>query len=131
MSYDAERIVADYLRGEGIRTVAVTPPNRDAPWVRLTELEAPQDPTSQVDHLVRHYFQLDCYAGAPTATTGGPREANELAGAVREALARLRGQHDGATVTATRVGGGPRDQDRDVEPARDRKIVTASVWMHP
>lgn len=129
MSYDAEKVLADYLRAAiGTRVVAVPPDNRDLAWVYLTEQDAPQDPKSPVDWHVHHYFQVDCYAGE----AGGPPEANRIGGEVRDAVAGIRNvQTDGVVMTFGRVEGGHRDQDPDLVPARDRRVLTVTVGMHP
>lgn len=97
--------------------VGKTPESLTAPWVRVTELDSPQ--VNQPDHLVEFMIQLDCYAGA----TGGQPEATNLARAVRAVLGTL-------PNAGVRMLGGPRGLDTDIEPARDRKIVVALVWLH-
>lgn len=125
---DVEKLIADYLRDETGLRVRATPPNdRASAWVQLTEIGAPQDPNSRVYHHVHHYLQLDCYAGID----GGVPEANAVAEAVIESLMTLGGVQDGAVVTFVRIEGSLRDLDVEEEPARDRRVVTATVGMHP
>lgn len=133
---DGEKIVSDYLRDDervseivDRRIVGKTPEDTDAPWVRLTQIDAPS--TGSPHHLIEFYFQLDCYAGKE----GGQPEAKALGAAVFDALAALDGanhQADDAVVTACRPNLGLRRPDDDVgTPARERVISTAFVTMHP
>lgn len=129
-----EKLVAEYLRDDnavaalvGRRIVGKTPDSLSEPWVRLTMLDDPQDPDSAHDHLREFYLQLDCYAGA----TGGQPEAYSLKEAVRVAIVAIdQADHEGATVTEGRVRGAARIPDDDIEPARERFIVTATVKAH-
>jgi hypothetical protein len=126
-----QKLVADYLRAVepvadiiGRRVVAKTPDTTAEPWVRLTQLAAPQTPGSPVDYLVAYYFQLDCYAGKD----GGEPEAETLQAAVCDALVAIADtEHDGAQVTAGRVESAHSRPDTDFTPARERFIVTATV----
>lgn len=130
-----EKIVTAYLRDDNAvaalverRIVAKTPDSLAEPWVRLTLLADPQDFRSQHDHLREFYLQLDCYAGA----TGGQPEALSLYEAVRAAILAIHtGDHTGATISAGRINGGARIPDTDLEPARERFVVTATVYAHP
>ena len=126
----AQKIVSDYLREHddvGGRVVS-TPPDGDkrgTSWVMVTQLAAPQDPTSRHDHLVEFYFQIDCYAGA----TGGLPEALTLGGDVRAAIVAMPDRrHDDAVVTATQITVRPLDPDTDDGARRaNRVVLTASV----
>jgi hypothetical protein len=125
-----QKILSDYLRDEVATRVVSTPPDGDkrgTSWVMVTQLAAPQDPTSRHDHLVEFYFQIDCYAGA----TGGLPEALTLGRTVRAALVTMPDfSHDDAVVTATRIRGDRSLPDTAMEPSRNRVILTASVWIH-
>lgn len=132
-----QKIVSDYLREHpklvelDARVVTKTPDEgkRDLPWVRITQLDAP-DRTPPVDHLTEYYFQLDCYAGAE----GGMPEADLLTRSVRAALAELNGANysdQGAVITGTRTNAGRGGRDDDLKPAREFFLSTALVWMHP
>lgn len=133
---DVERLVSDYLRAHadivalGARVVGDPPPGdlRGTPWVQVTELDAPQQ--GNPDHLVESMMQFDCYAGANGTAMGGQPGANALARAVRAVLGTLPGQHALGVVTGVHVMGGPRNRDTDMEPARNRKILTAVIWTH-
>lgn len=123
---NAEKLVANRLREEAdLRVVAKTPKDTDSAWVRLTLLDAPQG-NSPADHLVAFYLQLDCYAGKK----GGEPEAIGLALAAREVLTGLGGTYDEGVVTGGRINGMARIPDVDLEPARERVVMTATVWAH-
>lgn len=130
---DAEKVVSDYLREVdeveaivGRRVVGKTPSSVAEPWVRLTRINAADDANSSADHLVAFYLQADCYAGA----SGGQPEANLLGRTVRAALKAMQGTSVGGTVVSrVRVSDG-RIADPQLEPARERTIVTATVYMH-
>lgn len=127
---DIERLVSDYLRTHAdivalsTRIVGKTPESKTTSWVRVTELDSPDMDISPVH--VESMVQLDCYAGA----TGGQPEVNTLARTVRAVLTTLPGTHPLGVVTGVRVQGGPRGLDTDLEPARDRKTLTAFIWNH-
>lgn len=138
MIVDGEKVISRYLRGRleadedaGIaatRVVGKTPSDLAAAWVRITELDAPQDPSSQFDHLVAFYLQLDCYASA----TGGQPQAKLLARTVRAALLDApAASHTDCVVTSARVNGFSRVPDTGIEPARERVIITATIHAHP
>lgn len=130
---DGEAVLSDYLRDslDDIPVVDETPDDRRDPWVRITQLDAPEDPVTGVDHLVEFWFQVECCSG----TEGEPQEthgrATDLARDVRAALEEIaRAEHDGAVVTAKEVTGDARLPDEDFEPAMPRRVLTVSVWMH-
>lgn len=124
---DPEDVIADYLRMRlGARVGGSSPTNRDTPWIRYFLIDAGDDGT-KADHLVEAYLDLHVYAGA--ANSRG--EASLLARSAREALKQINtGPHAGATFTGARIRGFRRFPDEDFEPARERYIVTASVWLH-
>lgn len=124
---DIERVASDYLRTHAdivalsTRIVGKTPDSKATSWVRVTKLDGPQ--VNQPDHLVEFMVQFDCYAGV----TGGQPEVNTLERTVRAVLGTLPGT---GGVTGVQVLGGPRGLDTDLEPARDRAILTALIWAH-
>lgn len=128
MIVDAERLISDHLRETtDHRIVGRTPKDRAEPWVRVTQINAPSDPTSQVDHLVAFYLQFDCYAGAE----GGQPEASLLAREIREALNEAPiTDFDGAVVSSVKINGASRIPDDAIEPARERFILTSTIHMH-
>lgn len=134
---DAEEIVGAYLRDHpeveelGARVAGKTPSSQTAPWVRLFLLDAPTR-SGTVDHLIEFFLQLDCYAGQEAQTAHRAQaEASLLARTVRAALKDMPEAALDAVVTGVEVNGFRRDPDSDgFEPARERFIVTALVWMH-
>lgn len=132
---DVEKIVGNYLRADagvaaaapGVRIVGKTPGDIDRPWVRVTQINTVKAGRSSRDVLNGHVLQLDCYAGRD----GGQPEANLLARTVRAALDVIPAQHDDAVITGTRPGGMSRIPDVDIDPPRDRVIVTVTVYAHP
>lgn len=133
----AQKIVSDHLRGHAdvvaiTDRIVATPPDgdqRDTPWVQVRELGSPQMDGAPFEWLTEHYFQFDCYAGE----AGGFPEARRLGETVRAALHELVGvvPGAGAVVSAVRVAGSNPMPDTAMEPARDRRVVTAGVWIHP
>jgi hypothetical protein len=123
---DLEPILVAHLKAAtGARVVTRTPTDKTAGWVRITQLDGQG---SYPDHLVDFLVQADCYG---TAGTAGQAEASLLARQVREALADLPGVHGDAVVTGTRITGHARIPDTDgFEPARERYIVSASIFAH-
>lgn len=133
---DAEKVVSNYLREhEAVaaacpRIVATMPGEStggtSSAWVRVIELAGSAQSDSKADHLITFLLQFDCYAGA----TGGQPEAKLIARTVRAALNDMPGTHEGGVVTSARIVGWRRLPDTDLEPARERVIVTATVVMH-
>jgi len=128
---DGERLVSRYLREHaaidalGARVVGKTPDSTSTSWVRVTQLDAGQGP-SPSDRLVPFYFQFDCYAGAE----GGQPEANTLGRTIRAALTEMSGTYADGTVSGAKINGDGRIPDGDFEPARERRVLTATVWAH-
>jgi hypothetical protein len=129
---DAERLVSDWLRNDtdvaaivDRRVVGKPPSDIGPPWVRVTLLDAPQEDTS--DYSSGYYLQLDCYA----SNDGGQPEAFTLGRAVRAALVALaRTTSELGIVSGTQINGHARVPDAALEPARERVIITATVWAH-
>lgn len=134
MIADAEELLTTYLAARetvaalGARIVGETPADRDTPWVRITQLDAQQDPSSRHDHLVAFFMQLDCYAGK----AGGQEEASLLRRTVRAALQDIASaaHADGVVVTGARVNGDTRIPDHDFKPVRERFVLAVTVWAH-
>lgn len=125
---DAERLVGEYLRAHPdvtARVVGRTPGKNasDPAWIRLTQLDAADDPTSGQEHLIGYLLQLDIYAG-------GQPEVWTLARAVRAALHAMPGTHGDIVITAVRFTGMARIPDQDFEPARERVVLTTTVYAH-
>ena len=130
---DAEKITGKYLREHpaiidlDARVVGKPPDSRETPWVQITQLDAPKETGSTPEHLISFMLQFDCYAGAD----GGQPEAALLGRTVRALLTVMpEAAHEGAVVTQARLLSHARIPDRDIEPARQRVILTADVRMH-
>jgi hypothetical protein len=129
---DMRKIVSDHLRSHAEvtpftnRVVAKPADNTATPWVRVRQINATDRHES--DYFGDCMFQCDCYAGA----TGGWPEANDLARAVRKALKLMpAATHTGAVVTRVNIVGDTELEDPDVDdPARARRIVTATIYAH-
>lgn len=127
----AERIVGDYLRTDaGVaaitdRVVGKTPSNVARPWVRVTLIDDPPVDGGVTDRAVAAQLQIDCFAG----TDGDQEDADDLRVAVREALQEIAGVRGSAVVTGARCSSS-RVPDATFEPAMERYIVAATVWMH-
>lgn len=130
---DIEQIVADYLREHPDvravvqRVVSRTPTSTGTPWVRWVQIDdwGQGDPA---DHLRGYLLQFDCYAGSDNS-----REAASLiARTVRAALVAMVGVHRDAVITGVppRLIGASRIPDDRLDPARERVIVTATVFAH-
>lgn len=129
---DGEKLLSRYLReyaplaAEDVRVVGKPPSDTEkSPWIRVTVLDAP---SALPDHLVPFYFQLDVYA----TEEGGQPEAVQTALIVREALAELnRGASlpDGV-VSGAEINGYARIPDTEFEPARERMMLTTTVYAH-
>ncbi len=126
---NAEAVVTAYLKEKtGERIVGKTPSDRSTPWVRVTLVNAPSDAKSPVDHLIAFLIQFECYAGKEQEDA--QKEASALVRAVRSALDEMPGVQGGATVTGVRFVSMPRVPDTSIEPARERYILTANIFMH-
>lgn len=130
MIVDAEKLVSKHLRelpalvDLGVRVVGKTPGDTTEPWIRVTQLDATQQ--DRADRLVPFYLQFDCYAGK----TGGQPEATLIGRTVREALTEIPNSHSDGTVSGAQINGAARIPDTALEGARERVIVTATVYAH-
>lgn len=129
---DLEAVLTTYLEDHalevGATVVDETPDDTRDPWVRLTLLDAPS--TGVVDHLIPAFVQLDCYAGL--VGDDAHEQASLLARTIRAALVTIHeATHEGAVVTGARIDGYNRQPDDTAdEPARERYIITATIWGH-
>lgn len=133
----AEKIVSDYLREHPAiealqaRVVGKTPGTTALPWVRVTQLDAAASGGHRSDHLIEFYFQLDCYAGADkSGNSEGQPGANTLARTVREALIAMPDADHEAVVNGVDIRSMARIPDTDLEPARERFVLTFLTWIH-
>lgn len=134
---DGEKIAGAHLRTHadvvalGTRIVGETPDSIEDSWVRLTQINAPSDPGSRADYLVTFSFQLDCYASKAGLDGSPQKEASLIARTVRAVLIEMpAASHSGAVVSRVQITSDGRVPDTQLEPARERRIITANVWMH-
>jgi hypothetical protein len=133
-----EALVAKWLRehpdlmGLGVRVGPRIPESTTGPWVRVTLLDLPDDPVSGVEYLLDGMLQLDCYAGSTAAKNQTQQaEAYAVAATSRAVLRAMQGStSDGVVVTRVRFNGHARIPDTDMEPARERYILTAEIMVH-
>lgn len=122
---DIEKVVAYYLRDRiATRVVGKTPASVSDAWIKVTLLSAPG---TYPDHLIESLVQFDVYAGA----TGGQPEANGIAIELRQALGEMAEvAHADAVVTCVTIADQRRVADPDLEPARERVVLVARVYLH-
>jgi hypothetical protein len=134
---DIEKLLGAYLRNYdaladlGVRVIGTPGPGFDfdtAPWIRLTVLDAPSD--SPADHHIGFYCQLDCYASKAGISGSQQKEASLVARTVREALRDIAGAHADGVVAGARINGFARIPDTDLEPARERIVLTTTTFAH-
>lgn len=131
---DIEQIVGAYLREHPAvravvsRVVSRTPASTDTPWVRYQQI-AEQPGGGMADFLIAPLLQFDCYAGRDNSR----ETASLIARTVRAALVEMEGVHGGAVITGVPPGlvSVSRLPDPDLgDPARERYVVTATVYCH-
>lgn len=133
---DIEKIVGAYLRDHddiaalGAQVVGQTPRDTSGSWVRLTLLAAP-DNSSGAEHLIGFLVQLDCYSSEAGIDGSQQKEASVLGRTVRAALKAMQGTtRDDAVITGVQFPGMLRLLDQDLESARERIVLTATIWAH-
>lgn len=131
---DIESTLIAHLRADApvtaitSRVATRTPPALEQPWVRLTLLDDPPHRSSRALHLFHAHVQLDCYGGNGDQAQ---LEARALSHAVRVAVHALPATAlDGIVVSAVTGLGRRRLPDDELQPARERYIVTATVTYH-
>lgn len=135
---DAEQLVGGWLREHDditaldARVGGRTPDTLTHPWVRVTQLAAP-DEGHGLERLIDYIVQCDCYAGSRAMSDfQGQATASALAKAARAVLKALEGTTtDGAVVTRVRFSTHLRAPDAAMEPAMERVILTAELKMRP
>ncbi len=135
---DAEQLVGGWLREHDdilaldARVAGRTPDALTRPWVRVTQLAAP-DEGHGLEHLVDYIVQCDCYAGSDAMSDfRGQATASDLARTARAVLKALeRTTTDGAVITRVRFSTHLRAPDTAMEPATERVVLTAELKMHP
>jgi hypothetical protein len=136
---DAEALIGAWLREHadlealGARVAGRTPNSTTMPWIRVTQLDATPITRARTEHVIDYMIQLDCYAGKQaTDDFTGQAEASTLARTARAVLKALEGTvADGVTVSRVRFTTHLRAPDMDMEPARERYVLTAEILMHP
>lgn len=126
---DAEAVANAYLAEvlDIDRIGASTPTDLAQPWIRTTLINGPKEAKSTPAHLMIFHLQFDCYAGAGRNKRA---EASDLARGVWDALESIAGKRSGVTVNGAQLIGIKPMPDDSIEPARDRFIVEANVYMH-
>lgn len=124
---DAEAVVTAYLDAElTTRIVPRTPSSTGDPWVRVTLLYDDSTDGGVIDRSTEFTLQLDCFAGR----SGSQATAALIYRQVREAMTAITGVRSGVVVSGCEVVGAGRSPDTTFEPAMERYIATATVWMH-
>lgn len=130
---DPELLLVTYLRSQTTVTDLAdrigtrTPPSTDQPWIRIALLPVTPDPGSSALHLARALLQIDCYAGRNDTQA----QASLLARTVQHAIHLMPArEHPGAVITSAQASF-RRLPDTDLEPARERYILEATLILHP
>lgn len=129
-----EALTATYLRDLNIRARATAPDqdHRVDPWVEITLINAPSPEDVPVDWLVDYMLDFGCYAGEEGNAGAGQPGAHALVHEVRAALSVLPNTvNEYGVVTAVKMLAMPRVPDNDMEPARERYVLTARITAHP
>lgn len=117
----------DAVRAAGARVLTGTPTNRSAPWLRVTLLADPPTDGGEADHLIEAFMQVDVFAGEKVNSA---LAVDDLSIAVREAIRVMKyADHKGAVVTGSECSRSYMP-DTDEEPAMERFLLSATVWMH-
>lgn len=136
---DAEELVGRWLREHAdilildARVAGGTPNSTTRPWIRVTQLDASPVQRARFEHYMDYMLQLDCYAGgSATRDFMGQREASLLARTARAILKDIEGSVTvDAVIARVRFTTHMRAPDTDMEPARERYVVTAHLLMRP
>jgi hypothetical protein len=110
------------------RVAGATPSSTTRPWIRVIQLAAP----ARREHLATFVLQLDCYAGSQATTDHvGQTEARTVKATARAILHSIEGSSlDGVVVSKVRFTGDTRAPDTELEPARERYILTVEITAH-
>lgn len=132
---DVEVLVVAHLRATQAvidlttRIGTRTPSTLAGQFAKVTVLDEEQAPGSPALHLIRALVQIDCYGSSNRDSAHA--EASLLARTIREAIhAMPAATHTGAVVTAARARS-RRLPDTDLEPARERYVLTCEITLHP
>lgn len=125
---DAEAVVNTYLaEALGIDIGTSTPTDLSEPWVRTTLIVGSKEPKSTPAHLIPFHLQFDCFAGEGRNRRA---EASDLARELWAALEVVPATRGETTINGASLIGIKPMPDTSIEPARERFIVEATVWMH-
>ncbi len=135
---DAEALIGGWLRTHpdivalGANVAPRTPSSMSQPWVRVTQLDAPDNERAAIEHLIGYLMQFDCYAGNIAMNAyGGQAKASLLGRTVRSVLKSREGfTADAVVVCGVRFTMHRRVPDETTEPAHERVILIATVGMH-
>lgn len=135
MQPDVEKLTGEYLRDDASVTALVGdrvggrhPRSLQDPWVKVVQIGDTVIGNSPV-HLVAVNLQIDCYGSEDEYAAHG--EASELGRTVRAVLAEMPEEtFNGAVVSDVKFGPLSRVPDTDLEPARERFILSATVYCH-
>lgn len=132
---DIEILVVQHLRNTAAVTALTTrigtksPSNLAGQFVKVTVLDDQQTAGSKALHLVDCLVQIDCYGSSNHDSAHA--EASLLARTVREAVVAMpAAAHTGAVVTSARASQ-RHLPDTELDPARERYIVTGTLSLHP
>lgn len=131
---DIEVVVVQHLRNTQsvidltTRIGTRTPENLAGQFVKVTLIDDVQAANVPALHLVKPLVQVDCYGSSNRDSAHA--EASLLARTIREALVAMPdATHTGCVVTAARTSS-RRLPDTDLDPARERYIVTCDLTLH-
>jgi hypothetical protein len=132
---DVEKITGEYLRNDaavialvGDRVGGKHPRSLSDPWVKIVQIGDTTVGNLPV-HLIAANLQFDCYGGEDEYTAHG--EASELARTLRDVLQAMPDDtHEDAVVSDVKFGPMSRVPDSSLEPARERFILTATIYCH-
>ena len=131
---DTEVLVVAHLRATDAvmaltqRVGTKTPVSLDGQFAKVTLLDEGQNRRSSALHVVHPLMQIDCYGSSNRDSAHA--EASLLARTIREAIVAMpNASHSGAVVTAARATQ-RRLPDTELEPARERYIVTCELTLH-
>lgn len=131
---DTEVLVVAHLRATDAvmaltqRVGTKTPVSLDGQFAKVTLLDEGMHRGSRALHVVHPLVQIDCYGSSNRDSAHA--EASLLARTIREAIvAMAAASHSGAVVTAARATQ-RRLPDSELDPPRERYIVTCELTLH-
>ena len=128
----AEEVITELLKADDAvaaittRIRPKTPKTLDEPWVRLTLLDDPPTDGGITNHHIEAYVDLECFAGE----AGNQSTADNLSRAVIDALWTGHQQDlESGVITGPARWRRSRRPDQQHEPAMERYVVSATVWI--